>query len=265
MKKIIIFLLLCGIFSTGACLNVFASNETVIVVSYAGDIKVVPFGESKSIVCKPGMILNEGTRLITGEESYIKIAFGRAKTNIMKVNADSEVVIKLEGEEKAVLVDGVLVTLLKDVKRGTTFRIRTPCAIVGARGTGWIVETNDMMSKVLVFDDGVFIRGVNEDGSVMEGEDWIEEGFRREINRFDRPGKMIKVPEEEVLKLREEFGLVKNDKGLESFGKGEMIDSINAKIQGKIEERTEDIREEGHEERFDELQNNDAEEGGRNE
>ena len=260
MRRTIV-LMACCILAIGASLSVFASDETVMVVSYAGDIKVIPFGETDAAVCKPGMILGEGTRLVTGEESYIEIAFGRAKNKIMKVRANSEVVIKLEGEDRVVLIDGQIATFLKEMKRDEVFRVRTPCAVAGARGTGWISKTSKKITDILVFNGKVFVRGINEDGSVMEGEDWVEEGFERKINRFERPGKMKAASKEKILGAKRDFG-IENITGQSGEAKKEMIDKMNMKVGEKIEQKIDDIQEKRDEDRLDKINDEDKTEGG---
>ncbi len=262
MKRSVV-LIACCIFVIGASLNAFTSDKTVMVISYAGDIKVIPFGETESALCKPGMLLGEGTRLVTGEESYIEIVFGRAKNKIMKVKANSEVVIKLEGEDKVVLIDGKIATFLKEMKRDEVFRVRTPCAVAGARGTGWISKTSKKMTDISVFNGKVFVRGIKKDGSVMEGEDWVEEGFERKINRFERPGKMKEASKEKILEAKREFG-IENITGQSGEEKKKLIDKMNVKTGEKIEQKIDDIQEKRDEDRLDEINDNDGdkEEGG---
>ncbi|MFH1552224.1 MAG: hypothetical protein ABID83_01105, partial [Candidatus Omnitrophota bacterium] len=116
MKKVLV-LLLCAVSVIWTSASVSALEEKVMVVSYAGDVKVIPVGQIKPVVCKPGMFLTEGTRVRTGEGSFIKIAFDRRERNIVKVKGNSEVLLKLDGADRIELIDGKVFILLRSLKR----------------------------------------------------------------------------------------------------------------------------------------------------
>ena len=71
--------------------------------------------------------------------------------------------------------------LLKDLPKGSEFKVRTPCAVCGARGTGWLIKTTDKFTEILVFENKVFLQGFNPDGSIRDGDFWTERGFKRTI------------------------------------------------------------------------------------
>jgi len=202
MKKFLI-LFTCLIFAAFAGVS-YASEEAVVVISYAGDVKVIPAGSSEPVTCKPGMVLKEGTRIITGEESYLKVAFDKPERNVVKVEEKSEMVIKLDGDDKIELIDGKIFASLQDLTKGETFRVRTPCATCGARGTGWITETDGKTTDVFVYDGTIFVRGINKDGTVMEKEYLVEEGFQRKVRKFKRPEREKKIPERKLTRIKVE-------------------------------------------------------------
>ncbi len=170
IKKIII----CVAFLLSLTYLTYASSDTIVILSFAGDVKIIPSGGTDPVFCNPGMILKEGTRIITGEESYLEMAFDRSSRNIVIVKENSEVVIRLDGIDKISLIDGKMYTLLRELKKGATFRVRTPSAICGARGTGWSVSADENVTEIISFDGRVFVRGINSDGSGAEEEVWIE-------------------------------------------------------------------------------------------
>ncbi|RKY42102.1 MAG: hypothetical protein DRP85_04015 [Candidatus Makaraimicrobium thalassicum] len=256
MKKVLI-LLVCAVCTVWAGASVLASGGTVIVVSYAGDVKVVPAGEIEPVACQPGMLLKEGARIITGEESYVKIAFDRPRSNIVKVKENSEVMIKLEGPDRIELIDGKLFILLRDIKRGETFRVRTPCAVCGARGTGWGVETDGKVADVAVFDGSVFVRSIRKDGSVMEDEYWVERGFERRVEKFERPGRMEKISEARLSAMEKEFDLDKDREAARKKKKTGFDKSGSMR-----EEQMERIQDRKDDERLDSLREKQEDSGG---
>ena len=206
MKRFLTFLLCAG-FVSGAFFYAGAAEDSVAVVSLAGDVKVTPAAAAKSTPCKPDMLIRAGDRIKTGRESYLEIAFDRREENIVRIEERSDVILKLADGEKIELVDGTIFAVLKNLRSGEVFRVRTPCAVCGARGTGWKTKTSGKETDVSVFDGRVLVRGIEKDGSAMEREHWIDEGFERKVKKFEKPGKMTKVPDNKVDEWRKMFGI----------------------------------------------------------
>ena len=204
MKKYLIFALTI-IFAVGMFSYAQAAEEVVEVVSFAGSAKVIPAGETRAVPCRPGMRIKEGSQVMTGAESYVEIALNVAKTNIVKVKANSKVVLKLEEPDHIELIDGEIFTLLQALEKGETFRVKTPCATCGARGTGWKTKTDGKVTDVSVFDGRVYVRGINKDGTVMEKKYLVRKGFERKIKKFERPAKMTRISKDRVEKMRKEI------------------------------------------------------------
>ena len=74
MKKLLIFSLFLLLLIVSAD-NSDALKENVIVISYAGDVRIIPTGTIVEVECEPGMFLGTGDRVKTGPESYLEIAF----------------------------------------------------------------------------------------------------------------------------------------------------------------------------------------------
>jgi polyhydroxyalkanoate synthesis regulator phasin len=246
MKKILpIVLFLCTFLISSIAL---CSIESPVVISYAGDVQIFPIGNTIPILCKPGMFIDQGTLIKTGEESYVEIAFDKSKKNFVKIIDNSDVVLKLDGPEKIELIDGKIFTFLKEVEKGQSFRVRTPSAVCGARGTGWMTEHTGAFTEVAVFDSKVFVRGLKEDGSVMEEELWVETGFKRKIERFSSPGKTKKVSKERLQEMKNEF--VSDEQIREEIAK--KLQNLTKKAEKK-QERIEGIIERKLEDRLDKI------------
>jgi hypothetical protein len=125
--------------------------------------------------------------------------------------------------------------------------VRTPCGVCGARGTGWRTIVSGGMMNVAVFQNRVFSRGVNKDGSVMEDDFWIGEGFMRNINRFKKPGELMPVPPDELEAMRKKFGLWHKDKMKK---KSKLFD----RMREMDEKRTKSILDKKNDDRLDRMQ-----------
>ena len=202
-KGLILFvgalLLFSGAFSS------HAESSSVTVISYAGYVKITPPGKAEEVQCRLGMSLDSGTKVRTGVKSYLAIAFDLEKKNLVKIKEQSDVVIRLTGDEKIELVDGTVLALLKNLDKGEKFHIRTPAAVCGARGTGWRTSTTFEHSTLTVFDGKVFTRGIGENGLLLVGEYGTTVGYERWIKKYHNPKKAKKVNKKIIEALKEEM------------------------------------------------------------
>ena len=177
---------------------------TVTVMSFEGDVTIMPPRAAKAVVCSEGLIIKKGTHISTGRGSYVEIGFDQKKLNVARIKENTEVVVTLKGKDKIELIDGAVFTLLKDMKKGERFRIKTPSAACGARGTGWETMSEREMTRVEVVEDKVFVRGINKDGSLMDKEFVVNKGFERVIEKFEKPGAMERLSEDRIVEMQSE-------------------------------------------------------------
>ncbi|MGB3113814.1 MAG: FecR family protein [Candidatus Omnitrophota bacterium] len=201
MKKAFIFFMFIML-AAGVVSAASVSVETVEVISLSGNVKVIPAGETREVVCQAGMLLEKGDRIKTGGGAYVEIAFDRRMDNVIRIEGSSDVALKLD-EENIELVNGEVFAAIKNLKKGEPFRVRTPCVVCGVRGTGWNTVTDSKESTVSVLNGSVFARGINRDGSIMEKSFIINQGFERKIKKFERPEKMAKISERKFEKMKE--------------------------------------------------------------
>ena len=201
MKKLG-FLVLIAAVAFGYSAFLYA-DDAVRVISFAGDVKITPRGEEAALPCKPDMMLKTGDRVVTGEESYLEAAFGKARQNSVKIEQNSNAVIMPTGDDRIELVDGELVAVLNSMKKGEVFRVRTPFAVCGARGTAWVTDVVNDTAVISSLESKVFVRGIGSDGKVMEKEYWVNEGFERRVKEFERPERMLKISGDRLKKLQQ--------------------------------------------------------------
>jgi len=240
--------ILCVICVFALAAGAAADDEKVIVTAYTGEVKIFPAGESKAVACKPGMLLKEGARIVTGDESSCELALDRARKNTIKVKANTEVVVKFSGDDRLELIDGKMFIMLRDLKKGKAFRVRTPDAVCGARGTGWFVDVVAGTTTVSVVDSTVFVRGIKKDGTVMEQEFLIEEGFVRVIKRGQNPEKAERIPADRFAAMLKEAGVSGG-----TFNEIEKKLKAASEGQKKREEQMKRLQEKKEEERLDKL------------
>lgn len=161
MKKIT--LLLLTVFLAGSC----ARKPAVpfgMVTFYYGEIRIVKSGEKVKPRLK--MILSSGDRIATSKESRLDLMI--ENVGLIRINGNSEVKVeKLLGEAAESMTGRlekgqVLCKLLK-LKKGQDFQVLTPTAVVGVRGTTFLVDAQEKKkSEVAVSEGSVEVSSAKE-------------------------------------------------------------------------------------------------------
>jgi hypothetical protein len=191
-----------------ACSFCFASSSEISVFDVKGNVKYVPSGEKERLVLKKGDTLHSGDKIITAADSYAVVSMGKAKSNIIKIKSDSKVLLKIGPDDLVELIDGRLLVFLEKRAQKKQFLVKTPCAVCGARGTGWFEETDNMSTKVIVFSGTVYTRGIEKDLAPGKKTFDIEEGYSRDIRIYRDPGPRKTVSSGKIKALKEEMALV---------------------------------------------------------
>lgn len=239
------------------------SSPEVKVVASSGVVLITPSSTGKEIVPVQGMQLNPGDRVQTKGKSYVDISFDADKKDVVRVGEKTDVIIRIDKKEQLELVDGSLIAVLKGPK-GEAFKIKTPCAVCGARGTGWETKTDSEATEVAVFDDKVFVQGINPDGTPMEEESWVDEGYERKIEKFKEPGEQEKLSEDRMDQLTQDAGGMTGESsdGAEdgdSAEKGEQLSEKAEDSESKADERAESLQEDRSESKIEQMRDDEPE------
>ena len=256
MKKIIYMMLSLAIVL--GVTSASAIDYTAVVVSYAGDVQIFSGKTNEKIDCFVGIELVDETKIVTGEESYIEVVFDKRKNRMIKVTANSEVVIKFTGSDRVELVDGEVFAMLKNMEKGEVFRVKTPTAVCGARGTGWRTKTNGKETDVSVFDNKVFVRGFKKDGKPMEKEKWVKKGYERKIKKFEKPGKEKKIPEKRMNGYKKQMAAFK----AASSGKKKKKDKKSGIADKRRQHKMERVQNRKDTKKFEDLKSNEDSDSG---
>jgi hypothetical protein len=192
MKKTLIIL---NIFMLLSCLSSFAEEE-VFVYKVTGNAKVIPSGSNVGVPCEKGMILHPLDWVKTGADSSVVLSFDPKAQNILTVDSNSLVILKMDGYFKAQLLKGQVYALLENVEKGDTFRMLTPSVVTEAKTSAWGVNNEGVYTSVMVLDGEAYVCGINKDGSVKKNKYKISEGKQRTTKRFEDPGTLNTSPEE---------------------------------------------------------------------
>ncbi|MBD3378872.1 MAG: hypothetical protein GF408_00195 [Candidatus Omnitrophica bacterium] len=207
MKKLLAMsVVLALIFMSVPC-NGDNGEGKAVVIAVEGNVSVMIKGAEKPVVVKEGMELSGGDVVRTERKASLELAFDKEGGNVVKLGGSTEAIIMITDEDRLELVKGEIITFLKNLHKGETFRIRTPAAACGARGTGWKMRTDGKVLDLEVFDGVVFIRPIERSGKLARTEYLIERGFTTRVKKFDRPEKKKRMPEGKLEALRNEITL----------------------------------------------------------
>jgi hypothetical protein len=81
---------------------------------------------------------------------------------------------------------GKILVAIKKLEPKSSFVVKTPTAVCGARGTGWSEETSADKTRLCVFEDEVFLQSLDTSGKPKRKKHTASEGTERLIEK-DKP------------------------------------------------------------------------------
>jgi len=179
----------------------WAGDDQVSVIDVKGSPRLMKANSVWLGDCETGAAIDDGDRIFTGEGDAVDLRFGSEEMNILRIEKDSDVAIAKKTDPVSVLLaSGRLMAKIKKLPKGSSFEVRTPVAICGARGTGWFVETDSNKSAFGVFENSIYVKGIDRSGNIIEDELSLTEGQKTLIDRFDKPGAIEKLSEADLNK-----------------------------------------------------------------
>jgi ferric-dicitrate binding protein FerR (iron transport regulator) len=191
-KLIISIIALVTLISFALQLRVVLAQSEVKIITVRGKAQVLKAGEGDWQKAKKNLYLKSGDSVKTSADASVDIAFDNLKHGVVSVRENSHVVIRLVGNEKIELLDGEVFALVRKLPAGSSFEIRTPTAVCGARGTGFGAKGNKKGTTVSSYEDSAYASGKNKDGSKKDEKD-IPEGYESFVGLFKSPSAFKKI------------------------------------------------------------------------
>lgn len=235
------------------------SRLRVKALSVSGRAEYLTAGKTAWERLKKGQYLYTGDSVKTYINASVDLSFDGSRKNLVTVKPDTHVVLKLEDPERIELIDGEVFYLVKSLPRGSTFEIRTPTAVCGARGTGGGAKANKNETVVSGYEKDSYVKGLEKDGTPMKIAQIVKEGYKSIVKRFQRPSKLMKLSEREMKK----WDGWKN-RVAERVSAKRALSGKLAKDLDKIQSHKERIEERKDEERIEKRAEEKTEEYGRN-
>ena len=155
--------------------EVQSEKEQIAVLSaFQGEVMIQEKGQTSWQAAKEELFLFEGDKVRTKEKSSAEITFDYE--NIVELSEDSLLKIQKikirEDNSKESLLKLEMGRVLAEIETIpfplSKFEIRTPTAVAGARGTGFMVEIKDEKTLIAVFKGKVEVRGITREGTVTK-------------------------------------------------------------------------------------------------
>ncbi|MFH0764600.1 MAG: FecR family protein [Candidatus Omnitrophota bacterium] len=181
---------LCAIFLVSVifCGAAVCKDKTGLI-SVKGEPKIMKQGNSTWDTCKLNSAVDNGDRIRTLKGEAVEIYLSGDSAKIVKVEEDSDVYIrKCRSPYSIELLSGSAMAYLEKLPKGSTFEIRTPTGISGARGTGWGVRAGELKAVFKAFENVIYVKGIDADGNEIPGELVVKEGWQSIVDKFQKPG-----------------------------------------------------------------------------
>lgn len=192
----------CLMFGLIAVVLLFDSNVVVAkelerqakVIFVKGDAAVQKSGKTEWIGAREGMLLSDGDTARTGKNSIIEMSFDKDNKNIARVEENSTAILRGKALRQIELPGGKIRFVIKSLKKDSSFAIKTPTVIAGARGSGGDVIVGDNADTIKAFEDELFVQSFDEQGNMIQ-EISLREGWEVLVERFQAPSELVELTE----------------------------------------------------------------------
>lgn len=247
MRLLLLTAVAAGLLLFFAVTDIMAQEAVVLYIN--GDVMMQRAGEDRWVNLTADTKLKEDDKIKTLGDSRAEIALDPSLKNIVKLQEDTEITVK--SLRNIYLSKGRVFTVIESLPAGSSFEVRTPTAVAGVAGSGMSVGTDGKSTDVGCFEDKVYVRGIMQDGTLTI-EVYIDEGYKRVIDRFELPGDLMML---EAFEMRQwsEFRDELSEHIDNLQGAGDIIQGTIDKVQDNIDKVQQQImeRQDRMEERFE--------------
>lgn len=162
------------------------------VIFVKGDANFLKAGKTGWITAKEGMLLADGDTIKTGKGAAIELSFDKENKNIVRLEENSTAILRGKMLKQIELPQGRIRSLIKSLRKESSFEIKTPTVIAGARGSGWDVDSSEKRDNVKAFEDEIFVKSYDQQGKLIK-EIYVREGWEVAIDRFQAPGELMEL------------------------------------------------------------------------
>jgi hypothetical protein len=163
-----------------------AQDDAAEITGLSGTVEV-SLGEEDYVPAEEGMELEAGDRIRTSAGGSAELSFNEENTNVVRLGEDAQASVTLQDEEKMALDKGEAFASIASLPADSSFEIRTPTAVTGARGTDWVTRVSDEGTDVEAIDDNPYVKPIGQDGTVSRQLTQVRAGYATTVRKFQPP------------------------------------------------------------------------------
>jgi len=167
------------------------TNKTFLVKGDVRIKKAAPGSQWNEMTTST--ILEKGDSIETSGEAFAELMIGDNVERSVRVGQRTNVVVEGINPTVINLSKGKVMAAMKKLDPRSSFVVKTPIAICGARGTAWLQEANGDASKICVFQNDVYIQCVDAKGRPIAKKYITSEGTQRAIEKGSPIGNPEKI------------------------------------------------------------------------
>ncbi|MBF0489276.1 MAG: FecR domain-containing protein [Candidatus Omnitrophica bacterium] len=179
----------------------FIFNQTqdrASIVRLSGEVSIERDGAK--ITPTVGMVLNVQDKITTSNGASEEVTCDEGLKDIVRIGCDFHVVIENDVIQKqtSIFMDkGEIMLKLEKLEKGSNFKVRTPVAVAGVRGTSFGVKLKGKEAVVTDFESRIYVKGLNENFIENDDELLLNEGWRVRLAQFEKPSRVELIPSQE--------------------------------------------------------------------
>lgn len=176
------------------CFSFTAFSQQAKIIEVHNEVNVKIHGGSRWAKAKVDTYLGREAEIKTGTGAKCMLAFDEQLKNIVTIGENSQ--IRLENIQPSVLFlpRGRVFSLIEDIAKIQEFRVRTPVAIAGVRGTGDFIESTQNGTTIKCFEGKIYAQLFDYQGNGLI-ERTVFEGLGVHIDASGQLGEMFFLDE----------------------------------------------------------------------
>lgn len=164
------------------------------ILRYSGQVYIERGSEKIPVL--PGTLLNAQDKITTSSDAFVEVAYDDTHRDVLRIGPESRVVLEsavIEKKTNIFMDKGEIILKLQDLGKGSTFKVRTPVAIAGVRGTSFGIRIVENQAVITDYESRIFVKGLSQDFTEMKEELLLSEGWKVQVTRFEKPAQVERI------------------------------------------------------------------------
>lgn len=174
------------------------SQDRARIIRFQGVVSVERAG--KKVPTVAGALLNAGDKIVTGPNAFAEVAYDDAYRDILRIGSKTNVILRsaiIEKQTTVYMDKGALILKLQDLKKGSAFKVETPVAVAGVRGTSFGVTITGDRAVIADYESKIYVKGLDQDFMEMKDEILLNAGWKTHVTRFETPSEVERITPQE--------------------------------------------------------------------